>query len=230
MHHTLIASLIVFCALHFGCATADRVDSTPAVEVAEPQLRAELIDLFNRDQRARKDMLRAMRAAPPPSRGDPYHESVLPLVRIVQDIDAESAAFLEDTISRHGWPTFDMVGRDGAESAWLLAQHADARPDLQQRVLALMEPLVARGQAHPGNFAYLTDRVRVAQRLPQVYGTQFAADAQGVQRPYPIDDAAAVDRRRAAVGIPPIANAVRQTQRAMGGRATAQPLEEFPPD
>ncbi len=71
-----------------------------------------------------------------------------------------STAFLRELIDTNGWPARDQVGTEAAHAAWLLAQHADAAPDLQAQVLELMEPLVVAGQADGGDLAYLTDRVR----------------------------------------------------------------------
>ncbi len=34
---------------------------------------------------------------------------------------------IKEIISEHGWPGIDIVGKDGAEAAWLITQHADQR-------------------------------------------------------------------------------------------------------
>ena len=47
--------------------------------------------------------------------------------------------------------------------------------------------------------AYLTDRVRVAEKKKQVYGTQFH-EVGGRQEPYPVENEADLDRRRKEVG------------------------------
>jgi uncharacterized protein DUF6624 len=174
-------------------------------------------------------MLRAIKGAPKGEDGRTvYPEAALPYVRAAQAIDTESTAFVETMIDQYGWPTFDMVGRDGANAAWLLAQHADEHPELQQRALALMKPLADAGQADPAKLAYLTDRVLVAQRTNQIYGTQFTADASGVQRPFPIKDAGQVDQRRARVGLPPMKLAAKQWERSVNIKTSPQPLESFP--
>lgn len=96
------------------------------------------------------------------------------------------------------------VGQDGAISAWLLVQHADKDPEFQRRCLELMQQAVAVGEASASNFAYLTDRVRVAEGRPQLCGTQNrVVDGKVVSAE--IEDAAQVDDRRAAVGLGPVA-------------------------
>src|SRR5439155_1758694 len=65
-----------------------------------------------------------------------------------------------------------LAGEDGAEAAWLLAQHADRDPAFQRRCLDLLAEAAARGEASWMHVAYLTDRVLLAEGKPQEYGTQ----------------------------------------------------------
>ncbi len=188
-----------------------------------------MADLFRRDQRARKDMIKAINASPAPLAGEPYHPDAMPAVRAVIAIDDESADYLESLLAAHGWPTFDMVGTEGANAAWLIAQHADQRPALQRRALELMSKAAADGQAEPAKLAYLTDRVLVADGKKQRYGTQFGADADGVQRPRAWEpltsDEASIDIRRARVGLPSLAYSVREWGQSLGAPASVEPLE-----
>ncbi|MEM7754652.1 MAG: DUF6624 domain-containing protein [Planctomycetota bacterium] len=209
--------------------TAEPNHDTPqqlaSAELTHPELRAALLDLRERDQAARGAMVELMRATPPePSGGFRFADEDLPIIEAVGEIDVESTAFLKQTIADHGWPTFDMVGEDGAGAAWILAQHADADPEFQAQVLALMEPLVEAGQAHADDFALLTDRVLRARGEPQVYGTQFAWDVNGVQRPGPTIDWGTVDERRAKVGLPTIAEYVEIMRATYGGEVSAEPM------
>lgn len=119
-------------------------------------------------------------------------------------IDADNTAWLKTYLAEHGWPGYDRVGQDGSQGFWLLAQHADQDPAFQEQVLALLEQAVAQDQASGIHLAYLTDRVRLAQGKPQVYGTQFHT-LDGKLQPRPIEDAAHVDARRAALGMPTLA-------------------------
>lgn len=210
-----------------GCTSPDE-SRAPFAGVREPEVRAGLVDLYRRDQRARKEMVRAVNAAAPPAPGEAYAPEAMPAVERVIGIDAEASAYLERVLDEYGWPTFEMVGRDGAEAAWAIAQHADRRPALQARALTLMEEAVAAGQAEPAKLAYLTDRVLVARGERQRYGTQFVEDDDGVHRPYPVEDGEPLDLRRARVGLPPMSFAARQWGEALGVRAIPEPLELWP--
>ena len=110
---------------------------------------------------------------------------------------------LGEIVERHGWPTFTLVGKDGAKAAWLLVQHADLSPKFQRKCLDLMTKCT-RDEIFPDDLAYLTDRVLLAEGKNQVYGTQFTM-ANGKCKPRPLEDEANVDqteerRRPAAAG------------------------------
>lgn len=119
----------------------------------------------------------------------------------VEATDRENTAWLKQIVTTQGWPPISKVGRDGAQNAWLLVQHADLDPAFQEQVLSLMQAAVAKGEASGIQLAYLTDRVRRAQGKPQVYGTQFGPIVDGKLEPEPIEDPEHVDARRAAVGL-----------------------------
>ena len=69
-----------------------------------------------------------------------------------------------------------------------------------------MEPLVTTGEVEATDVAYLFDRVAVAAKRPQRYGTQF----MNATEPFPIEDAANVDARRKAVGLDSMAEYAKQ--------------------
>ncbi|MEM6570824.1 MAG: DUF6624 domain-containing protein [Planctomycetota bacterium] len=223
-------------ALAFGCGATPSPASAPGPEAApapEPptdeELAAALLELSKRDQAARSRLVEAMASVERSADGSfELSGEQAEVMRAVRDIDAESTAFLRDVIATSGWPTIDRVGRDASHAAWLLAQHADAAPDLQAEVLALMEPLVASEQVDPTEFAYLTDRVRVARGEPQLYGTQFGSDEDGVSRPLPIEEPTAVDERRAAVGLETLAEYAESLGAVYGTEVSPIPLESGP--
>jgi len=100
-----------------------------------------------------------------------------------------------------GWPGRSLVGDDGARAAWLIAQGAIDDVGLQRRCLEMLELAVALGDADPVHLAYLLDRVRMNDGRDQLYGSQFVLGADGDLEPWPVDDPAAVDARRAQLGL-----------------------------
>ena len=120
--------------------------------------------------------------------------------------DFERTERLKEILAEHGWPTYDLVGEDGEDAAWAIAQHSDQDPAFQAEALDLLRVAVEAGQASPGNLAYLTDRVAVGAGEPQTYGTQVGCGPDGPAPATPIADEGAVDQRRAEVGLPPLAD------------------------
>jgi hypothetical protein len=121
-------------------------------------------------------------------------------------VDTDNTAWLKQIIAEHGWPGAALVGEQGADEAWLLAQHADLDPVFQRRALELLKHAVVAGDASPRHLAYLTDRVLVAAGEPQIYGTQYTDDGDGSNlRLQPVADPDRLDERRALMGLEPAA-------------------------
>src|SRR5690606_38680219 len=159
-------------------------DHTPTPST---RLREELLERARRDTQARRAV---------PVGRDPEQWQ-----RVVTPVDEDNAAWQRAIVDEHGWPGRALVGQDGAHAAWLLVQHAPH--DLQQRCLALLREAVAAGEAYAGELAYLEDRVRCHEGMPQRYGTQYLRLPDGGVRMYEVEDPERRDERRAAVGLEP---------------------------
>jgi hypothetical protein len=85
----------------------------------------------------------------------------------------------------------------------LIAQHADLDREFQKSCLPLLEEAAKIGEARAEQVAYLTDRVLVAERNPQRYGTQFTIINDDLV-PAPMEEPEKVDERRASVGLMPL--------------------------
>jgi hypothetical protein len=147
--------------------------------VCNPGLRAELVAMMAQDQYEQS-----------PDYTGPWH-------------GPQRTERLRRIIARYGWPTFRMVGVDGATAAWVIAQHSDHDPAFQQQALELMRAAAAAGQADPVELAYLEDRTAVNHGRLQIYGTQVTC-VDGEVAPRPLIDPERVDERRASVGLGPI--------------------------
>jgi hypothetical protein len=124
--------------------------------------------------------------------------------KAVAAADGENLPWLRQVITDFGWPGKSLVGKDGAQAAWLLAQHADKDPAFQRQCLELLTAAVERGEATVVQQAYLTDRVLLHEGQPQEYGTQaIARDGRFVARN--LRDPDHVDERRVSVGLSPLA-------------------------
>lgn len=118
-----------------------------------------------------------------------FHDS-LNLIKVVAILD------------KYGWPGPEIVGDQGSTTVFLVIQHADIKT--QEKYLPLMREAVKAKKAQPSSLALLEDRVALRQGKKQTYGSQVYSDAQG-QYLAPMTDPDNVDKRRAEVGLGPLA-------------------------
>ncbi len=169
------------------------VQPVRADEVALPALRAELLTRAEVDQALRLDL-------------DPMSSKIDETKwRRIRIVDAANTRRMHEVIDRSGWPTRAQVGNDGSKAAWLLVQHASADPAFQRRCLGLMQAL-GRDEVPGESIALLTDRVRLAAHEKQLYGSQVQGDCTTGYKPFPIEDEAHLDERRARLDLPPMAD------------------------
>ena len=154
-------------------------------------LRAELMQMDDYDQAVRAEL------AADGSLFEGYH----PRMAAVHDVNA---ARLRTIIATHGWPTERLVGVDAAMAAHRIAQHSINHPEFMRECRRLLDEASLKGEVPRWQFAYIDDRIRVFEGLPQRYGTQWRGGPNGLE-PYPIKDADHVDERRAALGLPSLA-------------------------
>jgi hypothetical protein len=211
-------TLLVLCLGGLVALADDRPKPAPA---KEPELRSELLRRTTTDQEGRKAFIQWMK--------DNSKNGVVVLITLSKEkqrewqqitgklkaVDEENTKWLRGLVEKHGWPTYTLVGKDGANAAWLLVQHADADPKFQRQCLDLMAKL-PRDEVSPSNLAYLTDRVLLAEGKKQRYGTQLIR-VDGKLKPRPLEDEANVDRLRAEVGLPSLAEYIKRTDQHYSG-------------
>ena len=173
-----------------------------ARHVAAPELRRQLLQRMQADQRARDAALAA-------SQGEaPGGAAAKAIYKRAYAVDGDNLRWLKAQVHTSGFPTVEQVGEQGMSAAFLLVQHADRDPAFQMQVLQTLQHRGAGKGIKASEQALLTDRVLRAQHKPQRYGTQFGADLAhpGEVVMAPVDDPAQLDDRRAAVGLMPISD------------------------
>ena len=143
----------------------------------------------------------------------------------MEALHSQNGERLAELMAAYGWLGANLVGEDGAEAAWLIAQHAISRPSLQRRFLAALEEAVARGAAPAWQAAYLGDRIRFHAGQPQRYGLVLDWDENG-ELSCVLEDAGKVDEWRRAVGLQPFAEHLRR-QREAAKREGATPPADY---
>jgi hypothetical protein len=162
-------------------------------------LRLELLAMREEDFRVRAEVVKGASAYAG------YHPRM-------EEVHKRNAARLKAIIAEHGWPGRSLAGADGAGAAWLVAQHSIGDPPFQRECLRLLRDALARGEVTAAEPAFLEDRICCLEGRPQVYGTQFEPDENGLPRPCPIADAEYVNERRRSVGLNTIEERTREMQ------------------
>ncbi|TCK08662.1 DUF6624 domain-containing protein [Marinobacterium mangrovicola] len=170
----------------------------------------ELIRMMSKDQQVLQQLFDSGEL---PS--DAYHPRI-------KALHQANTSRLKEMISAHGWPGISLVGEEGAKAAWLVVQHSVSDPEFMAECIGLLEAAVGRSDVAGWQLAFLQDRVCTLAGKPQYYGTQFDIDENGWPTPFPIDDAAGVNERRARLGLNSLEERLEEmTERERQRRANA---------
>lgn len=160
--------------------------------ITQPGIREVLLKTVREDQAIRDDLIK--------SGADHPDKSVEARMAV---IDSNSTTRLKEIVRRFGWPGPELIGADGAYAAFLMLQHS-ADLNFQKAMLPLVRRSYESGKLSAWNYALLLDRVLMLEGKPQVYGMAVKPWDGREAVPYPIEDEANVDKRRASIGLPPL--------------------------
>lgn len=142
---------------------------------------------------------------------------------LMEKIHTDNGRRLEKIIAQHGWPHHSLVGEDGEEAAWVLAQHAISIPLLQRQVLDLLKAVRDPTPKMRRRIAKLEDRICFFEGKKQKYGTNFDWDEHQQMSPTPIDRPENVDALRDEMGLPPLAKAIAKMRHEVEGAGIKPP-------
>lgn len=116
---------------------------------------------------------------------------------------------LKTLFKDNGFLGYSEVGEQSSHNFLQMVQRMDADSTFQQEVLVEMKKHIAKINASPIEFAYLTDRVNLNQAKPQVYGTQLKINEKGTSyEPKSVIDPENLNNRRAEIGLGTIEEAI----------------------
>ena len=200
-------SLIIAISVIYANPQVVAGDNSPPP--ANAALRDELLKMGTADQQYRS-LLQAQFVKSPPVPNSMPSPETMALIREQQEADQANIKRLEAIVQRYAWPGKSLVGQDGSTSAFLIVQHAGLK--VQEKYLPLLKEAAGKGETSPGEVAMLEDRVLTREGKKQRFGTQLhgGPETGGKIVLYPIEDEPNVDKRRASVGLGPLAEYVRQ--------------------
>jgi hypothetical protein len=166
---------------------------------SNPELRAELLAMEKVDQDAR---MRCTTMAP--------DEQAKCFEQVSITIDAPNTKRLSQLFDRYGFPGTAKVGKDGFQAFMIVLQHSPT-DDLRVKSLEPITKAFRGKELPPMAYANFIDRLRLHQGKKQLYGSGFdMKDGKFVMSP--TQDVKNLEKRRARIGLPPMAEYVRDLE------------------
>ena len=165
-------------------------------------LKVELEVIYRDDQNTRAKYVAAGRKL---GYEDRSVDSLNKIINVKDSINLIKVTRILDT---RGWLGKDKVGEMGNTALFLVIQHGNLKTQL--KYFTMMREAVNNGNLSPVFFAKFEDRISLRQGKRQIYGTHVIRNKES-DKFYvaPLDDPDNVDKRRATVGLPPIAESVK---------------------
>lgn len=163
-------------------------------------LKDELLSMAEQDQRVLQELIDSGELG-----ANEYHPRM-------KAVHKKNNARIKEIISQYGWPGISTVGKEGAEAAWIIVQHAVLDSEFMDKCIPLLKEAIIHKEAEGWCLAYLQDRVLTMSGKPQIFGTQHDIDENGIAFPLPIKDPKKVEMLRQEVGLEPLSDATRRIQ------------------
>jgi hypothetical protein len=132
------------------------------------------------------------------------------LGKLMMHHDSLNEITVTKILDKYGWLGESKVGNKGNTTLFLVIQHANLKT--QQKYLPMLRTAVKDGNARASALALLEDRVALREGKKQIYGSQVSSIPDNPEKYYlsPLIDPDNVDKRRAAIGLSPLAGYVKQ--------------------
>jgi len=111
------------------------------------------------------------------------------------EINRKNVEIVKGIIAEMGFPRMDLISKKAYLAAVLVVLHSGDVGFLNQSILTLQKADPASRQKR--DIAYMIDKVRVIEKRPQLYGTQYHIDKDGVFKYIEIEKPDELEKRRA---------------------------------
>jgi len=128
--------------------------------------------------------------------------AIFPILAMEERNMKENQKRLFELLDKYGWPTASEVTEYAAAGAALVINHSTY--EIRAKYFPMLEEAFKKGEAQPLRYAKMRDRLLVEEGKEQLYGTQIKF-VNGLREPELIKDPQYVDKRRAEIGLGPLA-------------------------
>ncbi|WP_426486641.1 DUF6624 domain-containing protein [Flavobacterium sp. 2] len=165
----------------------------------DKELEKELSEIYIEDQEIRGEFMNVYKSPKPDKK------KIDSIGKIMLRKDSINLIKVMKILDARGWLGKNVIGVQGNKTLFLVIQHSNLK--YQQKYLPMLRQAVKNGNASSINLAYLEDRIALREGRHQIYGSQSAKNKK-TNKWYisPLIDPDNVDKRRAEVGLGPIAD------------------------
>jgi hypothetical protein len=121
----------------------------------------------------------------------------------------ENLVDIEGLINKHGWPRASSVGKLASKATFYIVQHAENK-NARKKYLHKLKQACEEHEADWHDYAMMFDRLSLEENGSQLYGTQYKYGNSHKLELLPIQSPEYVDKRRKALGMPPLGPQVEQ--------------------
>ncbi len=129
----------------------------------------------------------------------------------VEAIDLENTRKLRQITKKHGFPNADLIGLDVVSNVFTMIIHSPSI-ELQKENLPYLRQAAQTNQYILPDIALLTDKILVAEKKPQIYGTQFRTKAGKMYLQETIEPEK-LNERRAEMNLPTMEEYVKMLEK-----------------
>ncbi len=116
---------------------------------------------------------------------------------------------IRDILDKYGWPDIEIIGEQGNIAICAVIQHSDN--EIRIKYLPLMRKAVNEKQLNPRFLVRAEDRIATERGDLQIYGGQMKYYPETKSfNVWPIYDPVNIDKRRAKIGLGPIAEHLKR--------------------
>ncbi len=115
-------------------------------------------------------------------------------------IDSNNKLLLDKLFNEYGYLGVSLLNSEMQDYMGVMTLHQDL--DFQLKHIAKIEEAVDNYECSPYIFAYLLDKIKVAQKEPQIFGSQlYFSEDDNRFKPYPISRKDNVNKKRKEYGL-----------------------------
>jgi hypothetical protein len=182
-----------------SCGQSSPATINDSQQVLFDSIARQLVTVISDDQKYRNGMSDIMKSYGSDSK---EMKSLLKKMHYADSINLLKVSMILDS---YGWLGSEAIGVEGNRTLFMVIQHSPLKD--QEKYLPVMRLAVKDGKAEAGNLALLEDRVSVRKGKRQIFGSQVSWNLKtNVYYVLPLEDPDNVDKRRAAMGLIPLAD------------------------